>query len=655
MRNIKRIAFITDYMESEYSQKLCRGAGDFAREHGMELVTFTISQLNSKDFAFDFQMLSVASHVRPDNFDGVLFASATQLCSASVDYLRSYLKSFSPLPVVSIGNAIPGIPSVAGSSESGFRTMVSHLIEKHKCRRIALMSVKTNSKDIEERTRVFREVLISHNIAYDESMVLFGGYSYEIAVKALSAYTEAKGRIDFDAIVALNDQMAYGCLDYFHQHNIRVPEDVLVTGFDDEERSVLMMPSLSTMNQELVSQGRTAMETLFNMMEGKQVQDIVKINASPKFRQSCGCVQKNGRPFSTLDESGIPIGPTPNMTVAAAGEWCMKKSQFSQIVRLYTQMQTDMTLNEFRYNVNSSFISIGILSAAVVLFESPISTDRFEFFPLPQKAFVYTALDRFSGFWLGEQEKPIQFNPRSTLIPDGIFNSMAGMQVAALYHTNTIYGYMLFLPGEYDMTIYTMFIKMFSNSLSSAYRLSRSEEEKRLLKQEYDMATKISVTDELTGLLNRRGFMDYGQKTLDISQAGGKFGMVIFGDIDGLKTINDTYGHASGDVAIQAEAAILKKTFPRTDIIGRIGGDEFAIIAPGLSEKKLIILRQKLVEMCSDWNRDTEEKYSISISLGAVPYNSDDDNDLQTLLDKADELLYQEKQQKHASQPKSTI
>ena len=128
--------------------------------------------------------------------------------------------------------------------------------------------------------------------------------------------------------------------------------------------------------------------------------------------------------------------------------------------------------------------------------------------------------------------------------------------------------------------------------------------------------------------------------------------MVIFGDIDGLKTINDTYGHASGDVAIQAEAAILKKTFRRTDIIGRIGGDEFAIIAPGLSEKKLIILRQKLVEMCEDWNRDTEEKYSISISLGAVPYNSDDDNDLQVLLDKADELLYQEKQQKHAPPPK---
>lgn len=293
-------------------------------------------------------------------------------------------------------------------------------------------------------------------------------------------------------------------------------------------------------------------------------------------------------------------------------------------------------------------MSIGILSGAVVLFESPISTDQFEFFPLPQKAIVYTALDRFSGFWLADQDKPIQFNPRNMMIPEGIFSSMAGMHVCALYHTTTLYGYLIFLPGKYDMAIYSMFTKMFSNSLSTAYRLSQSEEEKRILEQEYDMATKISVTDELTGLLNRRGFMEYGEKALELSKANGKFGMVIFGDLDGLKKINDTYGHTSGDIAIQAEAAILKKTFRRTDIIGRIGGDEFAIIAPGLSEKNLITLRQKLDEMCEDWGRDTNEKYSISISLGACPYNADDEGELQDFLDKADALLYQEKQQKHS-------
>ena len=647
MRTITRIAFVTDYMESEYSQKLYAGASEYAKGHGMEILAFSISQIKSRDFAFDYQTLSISSHLKAENFDGILFVSGVQLCSVSLDYLSSYMRSFSPVPVVSIGNAVPGIPSVMGSSEIGFSMMISHLIEKHGCRRIALMSVQANSADIAERTKVFKDVLLSHNIAYDESMVLYGGYSYDLSMRALNAYTGAKGRIDFDAIVALNDQMAYGCIDYFRQHNIRVPEDVIVTGFDDEESSLLMTPSITSMNQELFQQGFQAMEMLHSVMEGKPVDQTVKINASPVFRQSCGCVEKKSEPFTSLDANGMPIYSGVQMNTAAS-DWCMKKSQFTQIVRLYTQLQTDMTLNQFREHINRDLMSIGILSGAVVLFESPISTDQFEFFPLPQKAIVYTALDRFSGFWLADQDKPIQFNPRNMMIPEGIFSSMAGMHVCALYHTTTLYGYLIFLPGKYDMAIYSMFTKMFSNSLSTAYRLSQSEEEKRILEQEYDMATKISVTDELTGLLNRRGFMEYGEKALELSKANGKFGMVIFGDLDGLKKINDTYGHTSGDIAIQAEAAILKKTFRRTDIIGRIGGDEFAIIAPGLSEKNLITLRQKLDEMCEDWGRDTNEKYSISISLGACPYNADDEGELQDFLDKADALLYQEKQQKHS-------
>ncbi|MBQ2601668.1 MAG: GGDEF domain-containing protein [Treponema sp.] len=652
MRDTKRIAFITDYMESEYSQKLCAGASKFAKEHNLEMVSFSINQINSTDFSFEYQALSIASHIRSENFDGVLFATGTQLCHTSVDYLKSFIKSFEPLPVVSIGDIVSGIPSVLSSSEVGFSNLVSHLIEKHGCRRIALMSVKANSSDVEERTRIFKQVLLSHNIAYDESMILFGGYSYEIAFKALSAYTEAKGRIDFDAVVALNDQMAYGCIDYFLQHKLRVPEDVLVTGFDDEERSLLMTPSLTSMNQELMQQGYKSTETLLEMIEGHKVQEVLKIPATAAFRQSCGCVPKNGASLLTLDENGMPIVTNPHMSIMTASDWCMKRAQFTQIVQIYTQMQTDMSLNEFRVHINTALMSVGILSGAVILFESPIATDRFEFFPLPQKALVYTALDRFSGFWLGDKEKPIPFNPRKGMIPEGIFSSMSGMQVCALYHTATLYGYIIFLPGNYDMAIYSMFIKMFSNSLATAYRISQSAAEKKILEQEYDMATKISVTDELTGLLNRRGFMEYGQRMLKLSKSQGKSGMVIFGDIDGLKKINDTYGHSSGDIAIQAEASILKRTFRHNDIIGRIGGDEFAIIAPELSDKDLIILRQKLVEMCSDWSRDSDQEYEISISLGATQYNPDEEIDLQELLDKADEHLYEEKQQKHSAQSK---
>ncbi len=649
MRKTKRIAFVSDYMESEYSQKLFEGAASYAQDVGMEIVGFSISQIFAKAYAYDYQALSLASHLTPSNFDGVIFVSGSQLCYTTIDYLSSYIKSFSPLPVVSIGNQIPGTPSVVSSSKDGFSQTVSHLIEKHGCRRIALMSVQSNSTDIKERTQVFKDVLLSHGIEYDESMVIYGGYSYEMSYKALSAYVDVKGQVDFDAMVALNDQMAYGCLDYFRKHDIRVPEDVLVTGFDDEERSLLMTPSLTSLNQELELQGKKSMEMLALMMDGKKVDDLVMVPATPVLRQSCGCVPKNAAPFQTMNIEGKIISKEDRQILSSASDWCMKKSQFTQVIQLYTQMQTDMTLNQFRYHVNSDLMSMGILSGAVVLFEQPISTDQFEYFQLPQKAMVYSALDKFSGFWLGDKEKPIHFNPRENMIPEGIFETVDRMQVCALFHAATLYGYLIFLPGNYDMSIYSMVSKMFANALDAAYRLSRAEEEKEQLKQEYNMASQISVTDELTGLLNRRGFMDLGQKTLSLSKASGQFGMVIFGDIDGLKKINDTYGHAAGDVAIQAEASILKNTFRKTDIIGRLGGDEFAIIAPGLSEKNLIMLRKKLTDMCGDWSRDTDQKYAISISLGAIAYNSDDKEDLQSLLGKADELLYKEKQFKYST------
>ncbi len=649
MRRNKRIAFVTDYLESEYSQKLCRGAGLCAAEREVELVAFSINQIRSKAYPYDYQALSVVSHLRPENFDGVLFATAAQLANSTTDYLSSFVKSFAPLPVVSIGNTLPGIPSVISTAEKGFSCVVSHLIEKHGCRRIALMSAHANSTDVEERSKIFKEILLSHNIAYDESMVLYGGFSYEIAYKALSAYNDVKGRIDFDAIVAMNDQMAYGCLDFFRQHNLRVPDDILVTGFDDDERSILMTPSLTSLNQELTTQGYKSMEMILSIIDGKPVESPIKVSVSPLYRQSCGCISKDSGRFLSLDENGNTIEDTTQQNFTIAGDWCTKKAQFTQVIQLYTQMQSDMTFEELRQHINSDLMSLGILSAAVVLFENPISTDPFEYFQLPNKAFLFSALDRYSGFWLSEQEEPIPFNPRESMIPEGIFASLDKMQVCALYHTTTIFGYLIFLPGKYDMTVYSMVCKMFSTALSTAYRLFQSEEEKKILKHEYNIATKISVTDEMTGLLNRRGFMDFGQKALELSQASGRFGMVVFGDIDGLKKINDTYGHASGDVAIKTEAALLKKTFRKTDIIGRLGGDEFAIIAPGMSEKKLTALREKLEELCKEWSKTTDEKFTLSISLGSIPYTPKDSLNLESLLEQADELLYKEKQLKHSA------
>ncbi|MBR5096602.1 MAG: GGDEF domain-containing protein, partial [Treponema sp.] len=123
---------------------------------------------------------------------------------------------------------------------------------------------------------------------------------------------------------------------------------------------------------------------------------------------------------------------------------------------------------------------------------------------------------------------------------------------------------------------------------------------------------------------------------------------VIFGDMDGLKYINDNFGHDAGDRAIKAEAEILKNNFRASDIVGRMGGDEFVIIAAGLGEPRLSAIRENIDAACKAWNIVHNEGFELSISMGCASFTPDSKN-LEDILREADSLLYEEKRQKKNS------
>ena len=124
-------------------------------------------------------------------------------------------------------------------------------------------------------------------------------------------------------------------------------------------------------------------------------------------------------------------------------------------------------------------------------------------------------------------------------------------------------------------------------------------------------------------------------------------GLILFGDIDGLKTINDTYGHAAGDKAIIAESSILKSTFRNNDIIGRLGGDEFAILCQGMNEAKFKSHRETLEALCDNYNKTSGAPFKLSISIGCAPFGPETGYDMDKILAMADSILYKEKKLKH--------
>lgn len=156
----------------------------------------------------------------------------------------------------------------------------------------------------------------------------------------------------------------------------------------------------------------------------------------------------------------------------------------------------------------------------------------------------------------------------------------------------------------------------------------------------------LSLIDDLTGLYNRRGFADLGEQHLKLARRGGRAVILVYLDVDRLKTINDTLGHHMGDRALMRVADLLRDSFRRSDIVARIGGDEFAVLALEASEESEVELIKRLREKVAQLNQWSREPYWLSVSVGAARFDGMDMARLDDLLAQADQAMYEEKRAK---------
>ena len=142
--------------------------------------------------------------------------------------------------------------------------------------------------------------------------------------------------------------------------------------------------------------------------------------------------------------------------------------------------------------------------------------------------------------------------------------------------------------------------------------------------------------------------MELGQKTVDLAIGINSNGVIFFADLDGLKKINDTYGHDMGDEAIKAAADVLSHALRSSDTVGRLSGDEFAAIAVGMQLSHEAKFREKIEDLCTVISKDRKFPFKLSMSIGAIEFNKDGPtNSLTDLLALADDKLYIEKNKKH--------
>jgi diguanylate cyclase (GGDEF)-like protein len=155
----------------------------------------------------------------------------------------------------------------------------------------------------------------------------------------------------------------------------------------------------------------------------------------------------------------------------------------------------------------------------------------------------------------------------------------------------------------------------------------------------------LALTDELTGLYNRRGFMALAERQLKLGRRSGR-GMLLFViDVDRLKQINDSFGHFEGDCLLKRTASILEKTFRDSDVVARLGGDEFAVLAVEADGHSEATIKARLFECLESTNAE-QSRYEISLSLGLARFDPGSRISIGDLMAKADQAMYEQKRRR---------
>ena len=172
-----------------------------------------------------------------------------------------------------------------------------------------------------------------------------------------------------------------------------------------------------------------------------------------------------------------------------------------------------------------------------------------------------------------------------------------------------------------------------------------------LLQAANEELRNLSLTDDLTGLYNRRGFLFHAEQQLKLfrsrkTEDEGLWMMMI--DLDGLKKINDTHGHEEGSFAIKKAAEIIKQSFRDADIVARLGGDEFIILIINAANNVNEIILDRIEENLDDYNKKGEKPYKVAASCGLIKITFGDDAPVEEVMRQADEEMYRRKRRRKA-------
>lgn len=657
---MKTIGVLIHSLTVEYALNVLEGITNFFKNKNIRILIAQTKSPNCGSGIYEYQCWASAEYLFSQEIDAFIVISGSYSSEITNRALSKYLEKIGNRPVISIGLELnlPNTYIIKTDCKEAYRKVIHHLINKHKAKKIAFMSANTTlSTEALERYEAYISGLQANGLEFDEKLVLNGSFTKESAIKLIQENYKTKADVPFDAILCANDLMATGTELALQDLGFFIPDEMKIFGFDETTHAINAKPKLSTIDQKIFLQGVEAAALAEKILNGQNCPRETIIPVEILYRQTCGCISLNEQENVHLDDKDLLRFYPENKKNRLCS--CSKSPDFlcaiDDIYKL-TDIPTGVMQETFYSLIN--ILKIAAFDCmAVCLFDKTESVQKDEDIIIPEKMRLSMVLwpsnnpdsiDENSTY-----EPGICFNPKQTLFPSSTLKNTSGIfMIQPIFSGESTYGYILCRLTSANFAIYSIFSKIIVTAIAQSYDFTKTLTENTKLQKENDqlishntILDKKAKTDELTKILNRRGFMNQGQKSINLSLENECNGLVFFADMDGLKKINDTYGHETGDRAIQEMANSLKKGFRANDIVGRLSGDEFAVVAPGMNLENAEKLCSKILKKCTERAQKSGFKFKLSCSFGYVEYSSES-KDLKQLLSKADELLYKEKKQK---------
>ena len=611
----KIVALCTSRIYDPEAHLFIEKLGEALRSENIGLFIYTISSdlywnedvFSSQTYVFDL--------IPYDKVDYIVFMDE-KIKSRRIGEKIIARASDHSVPVVVIDGHYKDTVSVCFDFACGFEKIVRHMIEYHNVRRPHFMAGIKDNYFSDQRIGIFRKVISENGIPFDDSMISYGDFWALPAKRAMQAVIDRGD--SFDAVICANDIMAINVAEVLKNNGISVPGQVLVSGFDGYDDVKYSDPKISTMNCRIDILAETAAELIVKNTVTENIGKVHYVIPQEQYDESCGCI--------CCDDGSNVFIDTFND----------KFYRYQDDITVFHEITVNMQISDSPEKA-VSFLSGELMHDMCCIADRSCFVREKHYFAEPpadigskELCVIYDSYAPENGI------TPLE---EGGIVPDMKARLDSGYPLifSILDFLHKPLGYVCYTFRDYNITDYSK-VPSISNAVSMGLGGFINMRYQKYLS---DKLEEVYKNDSLTGLYNRTAFnFSFNEIKNDPSNYG-KTINIIMADLDGLKFINDNFGHDAGDIAISTSASALRNACPPGALLLRFGGDEMIAVILGECDEKGVL--DRIEDYLKNFNRYSDLPYKVAASCGYYRTVFTEDFEFEAAVKLADEKMYSNK------------